>query len=902
MLDSYVNQLSSATLLSIVESSQNGIVVLTAVRGEKEIIEDFEVIYSNTQAKKQLGLAEEQVLNKRLTAIFPSPYELLFRFKQVVETGLPERFELPYNLATALPSIWYECAVTKQDDGVVVTLTDITRQKQAFQRADRMITRLHSVLDSSPAAVCLMDAMRDPETVITDFRFVTLNNFFSQMVERPVEALIGERFLSIFTSASSNGLLETFIQVVQTGIPFFIDIYLEEPALQGWYNVTAVKQADGLAVTMLDIKDRKEIARLRAAEEKLREREHFICQVVQSTPDVISVLDLDKKEFIYLNKGTDLDDPDSLEATPAICYTEVLTLIHPDDRALVEAYNESFRTLPDGEFNTVEYRVMDETDTPVWYKARGRVFKRDHAGRATQRLCISQDITQQVLAGQQIRETAERLQAVLDGAPVGIGMLVPVRDAQGQTVDFWTRALNPRFALRKGHSMSDMLVHPFSDLFPTFHRSDLFNQLVQVADLNHSFRKEMYINDGRTKGWYQLSAIREGDSVIVTSVDISDRKQAEDTVQQMLNGSMAAIAQLKAVRDTDGAVVDFVVKAVNVAGEELTRLPADDLIGQPIQDVLSEDMAPLYDDLVDVLITGQPLRMQFELTYEQVDYWFDLSVVKQDDGLILTCLDVSEIRRVQQQLETTIGELKRSYGTLEHLALIASHDLQEPLRTIQALGDIVISQYADQSGAGNVEIVHRMQRSASQMQLLVNDLLTYSRLILPQQAFQKINLETLVQEILAELSGQIQEKRAQVVVESLPVIRGGVAQWRLLVHNLVANSLLCSRPGIAPEVQIRSRTIAGRAAGGIAGLEANRTYYEIRISDNGIGFDANEDPDHIFDLSQRLHPETGQAGTGIGLAVCKRVVENHGGIIIAQRTPGEGTTFLIYIPVSGRQL
>lgn len=1030
------NEVSHDALIRIVDSSPNGVLLLSAVRDHTSLVNDFVVVYVNPAGCLLLSSNANELRQKRLSAIVQNEFNWLSRFRKVVETGEADRFDLPFSMGSI--SNWYDCSVVKQDDGVVVSLTDITRQKQIALRADRMISRFHSLLNSFPGATCLLEATRNAQGAVVDFTFVTLNDNFSTLLEATTEQLLGASLNEYLVEFAGNGVFDAFVKVVETSKPYQSEIYLSEILAPGWFSIRAVRQYDGLVVTLLNITEyrlakelsgqantlseaireaRQQVQELsgskqllgqiaestpdiitifdliqknvvylnrtvptllgytleelsaldfdgrlrkvihpddqsiiwnlfqdmmdssddvvrsveyrfiqkdgtvfwvrnrskvfnrnptgqvthilsliqditpyKAAEQKLRDSEHFIRQVAESTPDVISVLDLVKKEFVYLNKKFGPDE--ELQ-----CYSQTLASVHPDDRALVESYNESFLTAADGQINTVEYRIIDASDNIIWYRARGQVFRRDAAGNVTQRLCIAQDITLQIASNQKIRETADMLQAILDGAPVGIGLLEIIRDETGHTIDFRTRAMNPKFALRQGHPVADMMFKSFSDLFPTIRRSDLFSQLVRVADSGLSIRKEMYINGGRAKGWFQISAVLEGDQLIVTSVDISDRKQAEDTIQQMLNGSMAAIAQLKAVRDTDRNLVDFVVKAVNAAGEEMVSLPAEDLIGQPVQDLLSDDLAPLFSDFEEVVNTGQPQRMQFELHYEQVDYWFDLSVVKQDDGVILTCLDVSETRRAQQQLEITLQQLQRSYDMLEHFALIASYELQEPLRKIYSFGDALVNQYSEQLSSEGADLVYRMHKSASRMQLLIKDLLTYSRLSVQRQPFRKINLAQTLHEVILDLEELIQEKRAQVIIESLPFIKGDLTQCRLLFYNILTNALKFSKPDLAPEVVVQSRTVAGNLIENVPGLIAGERYYEISVSDNGIGFEQKQQ-ERIFAPFHRLNAKGGQNGTGIGLAICKRIIENHNGAIVARGAPDLGASFLVYIPVA----
>ncbi|WP_052731258.1 ATP-binding protein [Spirosoma radiotolerans] len=254
-----------------------------------------------------------------------------------------------------------------------------------------------------------------------------------------------------------------------------------------------------------------------------------------------------------------------------------------------------------------------------------------------------------------------------------------------------------------------------------------------------------------------------------------------------------------------------------------------------------------------------------------------------------------QVRQRTAQLEVSVRDLKRSNDNLEQFASIASHDLQEPLRKVQQFGDLLTSQYGPQLGQG-VRYLDRMQLAASRMSILIKDLLTFSRISTRQEAGTPISLSEIVAGVLSDLELQIEETGAQVIIEPLPTIVGEGSQLGQLFANLLGNALKFRRPQAQPKIRVSSHRLA---AGGLP-LTVRPTrmapaYYQIDVSDNGIGFEQKY-VERIFQIFQRLHGKGEFAGTGIGLAICEKVVTNHGGAITAHSQPGEGAIFSIYLP------
>lgn len=252
--------------------------------------------------------------------------------------------------------------------------------------------------------------------------------------------------------------------------------------------------------------------------------------------------------------------------------------------------------------------------------------------------------------------------------------------------------------------------------------------------------------------------------------------------------------------------------------------------------------------------------------------------------------ELLEQRVIERTAELNVvnTELQRSNRELQDFAFVASHDLQEPLRKIQAFGDRLTTKHGPQLNDEARDYLTRMQGAADRMHTLINDLLAFSRVTTKAQPFVPTDLSRVAREVLGDLEVRLQDNQAQVHVGNLPTIEADPLQMRQLFQNLIGNALKFHRTGVPPEIRIDAEEQP--ANGGFEMLN-------IRVSDNGIGFDEKY-LDRIFTPFQRLHGRNEFEGTGIGLAVCRKIVERHGGTLSARSKPGEGSTFIAALPVN----
>jgi light-regulated signal transduction histidine kinase (bacteriophytochrome) len=252
----------------------------------------------------------------------------------------------------------------------------------------------------------------------------------------------------------------------------------------------------------------------------------------------------------------------------------------------------------------------------------------------------------------------------------------------------------------------------------------------------------------------------------------------------------------------------------------------------------------------------------------------------------------------QQDLEQKVDALNRSNAELEQFAYVASHDLQEPLRKIRAFGDRLQLKHRDSLNEDGHSLLNKIEVSAARMQVLIDDLLNFSRLVNQKGEVAETDLNRVLAEVLADLGETIKEKKADIrVLSTLPVLDAYPTQMRQLFQNLLSNGLKFSKDHVRPHVHITYEIVKGTDLRAEIPNCRPVDHHHITVRDNGIGFDPQY-AQKIFVIFQRLHGRGEYSGTGIGLAVCQRVVANHQGYIKATSTLGDGAEFHIYLPVS----
>jgi len=402
------------------------------------------------------------------------------------------------------------------------------------------------------------------------------------------------------------------------------------------------------------------------------------------------------------------------------------------------------------------------------------------------------------------------------------------------------------------------------------------------------------------------SVYRSGLAGIQGKIDLLKQKTADNpSHQQKFPVLDAAIhARLELLDEYVGRkqVLAATVIPANQSSEGKRRM---DAVRAAIADISKDERALLDIRVNESKLSGQRTLMTFLIANAvllsllvMVFYLTmrDIRERKINEQRLQAARDHLEDRVIERtrELNEMNTELERSNRELQDFAFVASHDLQEPLRKIQAFGDRLRTVQAAKLDDQGRDYLERMYNAAGRMHTLINDLLTFSRVTTKAQPFAPTDLNRIARDVISDLETRIEDTGGEVETKELPVIEADDLQMRQLLQNLIANALKFRKPDEAPHVTVWADVVKGKSSGN--GDAPPDDYVKICVRDNGIGFDEKY-LDRIFTPFQRLHGRNEYEGTGIGLAVCRKIVERHGGSLTAISAVGEGATFIASLPV-----
>lgn len=409
--------------------------------------------------------------------------------------------------------------------------------------------------------------------------------------------------------------------------------------------------------------------------------------------------------------------------------------------------------------------------------------------------------------------------------------------------------------------------------------------------------------------WFASRAYPSGNGVAVYSMDITPRKKAENA----LNDSVASLNRsndfLANIMDSASIGIFVVtpkgiIERINRAGAVMAGHEVDDLIGESLEKLFEgngEELNRVSKIIARCTKDGESLdgctttligadKTKHKISFSLRPIWKGEQIV----GAVSTAENITARLQAEAELRRYAKKLEFSNRELEDFAYVASHDLQEPLRKIEAFGDRLAAKYAAELGEDGKSYLERMQSAAGRMRALINDLLSYSRLSTKTKPFARVNLGNIAEEVLSDLETRIEETGARVVLQNLPEITADPSQMRQLFQNLIGNALKYHRKNVPPIITVAGRLVTEQNSEPELGWHGQE-FCEITVEDNGIGFEKKYE-ERIFKVFERLHSRTEYDGTGVGLAACRKIVDRHDGQITASGVPGQGSVFSVIVP------
>lgn len=532
-------------------------------------------------------------------------------------------------------------------------------------------------------------------------------------------------------------------------------------------------------------------------------------------------------------------------------------------------------------------------------------------------LMIATDVSTLVVAKKELEESEKRYRDLIAGANVAtsiyIGEDMKIRLANNAMLKLWGKDASVIGKPLK-HALPELDGQPFIELLKNVYTTGVtYHGSEDRADLVVNGRLQSYYFNFTYKALHDSGGRIYG--ILNMAVDVTEMVKAKLKIKE------AEERWRIALNSAELGTWDF----YPVTNEFICSPRTKELFGLSVNAPVTLEKLmntihnpyrrKVYSKMEKAMKQGSKgnYRIEYELTgiEDQKRRWHRATgqVFFNDEGNVHrlngTVLDITDRKRVEEALEERVQirtiellnankELERSNQELEQYAYVASHDLQEPLRKILVYTDLV-KKGLTQSSADTSRL-DKIMGSAQRMSLLIQDLLNFSRLLKTESIFTTVDLNRIIQNVVDDFELKISETGADIHIEELPHVEASPQQMNQLFYNLISNALKFRREGIPPSITIRSSTVMKDDILKYPELNASLNYCDIAVTDNGIGFNSKY-VQHIFEIFKRLHTRKKFEGTGIGLALCRKIARNHSGEIYAESKEGQGSTFHVILPV-----
>ena len=788
--------------------------------------------------------------------------------------------------------------------GVMNTAAEVTALHQAQQKIEESEKRFRNSVYQAPLGIALF---RGP-----DFITEIANHNYLTLVDKTEDAIIGIPLFEALPEVKEV-VKPIFEEILKTGQPFYADELPTNLRRSGkvalnYFNLVyhPLFEEDGQISGIMVVAT--EVTNTVKAKQLLQQSEAHFRNMVMQSPIPMTLLrgkdyiieSANKAMYqdIWRKKQEEVLEQPLLEVFPELKdqkYPKLLSSVY--NSGTTHSEKESLALIT-GEDVTKEF-YLDFEYAPLI----------DTDGSISGIMITANDVTDKVTARKKVENTEERLRLATEATGIATWDL----DLVNQTIIH-----SPRLAELFGYEQSTALCH--KEISGQLHPEDL----AIVAKARHLATEKGFYNyeariikkDGnviwiRTQGKVFFNEKNEPVKMIGTTRDITDEKN----FQQILMESEAkfrlladSIPQHIWTADPQGNIFyfnQFVFSYSGLTFEELQEAGWMQIVHPDDR----EKNARLW---LESIATGNDFLYEHRFKRKDGTYRWQLSraVPRRDENgkitmWVGTSTDVQDQKMFTYELEKQVAErtseinqknsaLEKMNKELQSFAYISSHDLQEPLRKIQIFASQIKSKEAAHLSTNGLEKFERIQNAANRMQTLIQDLLVYSRSSFQERILEKTTLDEVMAEVSEDLSEELIQKKATLQVIHSCELNVITLQFRQLIFNLISNSLKFTRENVPPLIIVNAEIGKGSDFENKF-LAADKAYCHISVQDNGIGF-SQEYSEKIFEVFQRLHGKEQYAGTGIGLAIVKKIIENHNGFIAASGASNQGALFDIYIP------
>jgi signal transduction histidine kinase len=622
------------------------------------------------------------------------------------------------------------------------------------------------------------------------------------------------------------------------------------------------------------------------------------------------------KQFVIINEILSIKQKQSLTATPQ------------ESKLLLEGRNNTnqirsiVRRISDEEGKIFEERLTSETDfrnvapialllyTLIALAGVSLLFSKVIDALDKQRLAEGR-LNENILALKSevgIREfTQKTLRSILDNSLDGIMAFKAIRNVKGrEIVDFELILSNTIGSSLTGKKEKDLVGKHLLEIFRNAKEDGLFEIYKQVVLTGKPAQFEkLYHDDTLFNGWYTITVVKLEDGFVVTFSNITNQKRQRLIIEErgLLLKEAETLANMGSWKwdESNQTLVwsDGLYKILHQDPESFTPTWSSFF-----ENVYSEDKPAVEAFLKQISTDPKGLSLEYRIEKNGVLRYLSLTskprvaTLKPTVDILGTVIDITDQKMYEMQLEQYTAELKRSNEDLEQFAYVASHDLQEPLRKIRAFGDRLLNRYKTQLDGPGQDYIRRMQSASMRMQTLIEDLLAFSRVSKSIEVFEPLDMNQIMTEIKEDLDIQIKQEMAQLNIGKIPSLTGEKMQIKRLFQNLINNAIKFHKLNEVPIVEVSGKIVKYQdIKREFAVAMPDPSYVMIIVKDNGIGFN-EKFTERIFNIFQRLHGRTEYEGTGIGLAICRKIVTNHKGYITARSKENLGSEFIVILPIN----